>query len=99
MLMLKKKDFEKAGGFDESFDKAFSDISLCLNLRRLGLLNEFDPYAEGISDVPQILLGSDDESYQKDLNTFREKYADELKDGDPYYNANLTKESLDYSVC
>ena len=99
MLMLKKKDFEKAGGFDESFETAFSDISLCLNLRRLGLLNVFDPYAEGISDVSQIILGSDDESYQKDLNTFREKYADELKDGDPYYNANLTKESLDYSVC
>ena len=49
--------------------------------------------------MPQILLGSDDESYQKDLNTFMEKYADELKDGDPYYNANLTKDSLDYSVC
>ena len=99
MLMLKKKDFEKAGCFDESFDKAFSDISLCLNLRRLGLLNVFDPYAEGVSDKAQILLGCDDEAYLKDLEIFKDKYAKELEEGDPYYNANLTKESLDYSVC
>ena len=99
MLMLKKKDFEKAGRFDESFDAAFSDISLCLNLRRMGLLNVFDPYGEGISDKPQILLGGEDEAYKKDLVNFKEKYAKELEAGDPYYNANLTKDSLDYSVC
>ncbi|MBR6383938.1 MAG: glycosyltransferase [Lachnospiraceae bacterium] len=99
MLMLKKKDFEKAGRFDESFENAFSDISLCLNLRRMGLLNVFDPYGEGISDKPQILLGGEDEAYKKDLANFKEKYAKELEAGDPYYNANLTKDSLDYSVC
>ncbi|MBO6089493.1 MAG: hypothetical protein J6P37_04180, partial [Lachnospiraceae bacterium] len=99
MLMLKKKDFEKAGGFDESFDVAFSDISLCLNLRRMGLLNVFDPYGEGISDKPQILLGGEDEAYKKDLANFKDKFAKELEAGDPYYNANLTKDSLDYSVC
>ena len=99
MLMVKKSDFDRCGGFDESFDTAFGDTALCLNLRREGLLNIFDPYAETVSDRQQVLLGSEDETYLKDLALFKEKFAKELKQGDPYYNRNLTKDSLDYSVC
>ena len=99
MLMVKKSDFDRCGGFDESFDTAFGDIALCLYLRREGLLNIFDPYAETVSDKEQILVGSEDEKYLKDLNLFKEKFAQELADGDPYYNKNLTADSLDYSVC
>lgn len=99
MLMVKKSDFDRCGGFDESFDTAFGDIALCLYLRKEGLLNIFDPYAETVSDKEQILVGSEDEKYLKDLNLFKEKFAQELADGDPYYNKNLTVDSLDYSVC
>ena len=97
--MVKKKDFFEAGGFCEDFSEAFSDVSLCLELRRKGLLNVFNPYAEGVSDKTQILIGSDDEAFAKDLALFKEKYASEINAGDPYYNACLTKDSLDYSVC
>ena len=99
LLMVKKSDFEKCGGFGEEYKEAFGDVALCLNLRRAGLLNVFDPYAEGISDKEQILMGIEREDYLDDLMRFRKVFGEELNAGDPYYNTNLTKESLDYSVC
>ena len=99
LFMVKKSDFEKCGGFGEEYKGAFGDVALCLNLRRAGLLNVFDPYAEGISDKEQILMGNEREDYLDDLMRFRKVFEEELNAGDPYYNTNLTKESLDYSVC
>jgi len=99
MLMIKKSDFELSGGFVEDYKIAFSDVALCLDLRRMGRLNVFDPYAEGISDKAQILMGSADEEYADDLKRFKKIYEKEISDTDPYYNKNLTKDSLDYSVC
>jgi len=99
MLMIKKSDFELCGGFVEDYKIAFSDVALCLDLRRMGRLNVFDPYAEGISDKAQILMGSADEEYADDLKRFKKIYEKEISNTDPYYNKNLTKDSLDYSVC
>ena len=99
MLMIKKSDFDSCGGFNEDFKIAFSDVALCLSLRRMNLLNVFDPYAEGISDRTQILMGSDDPAYAEDLKLFKKLYESDLNAADPYYNINLTSESLDYSVC
>ena len=97
-IMVKKKDFMEVGGFDANYTCAFSDVAFCLKLRRKGLLNVFNPYAESINDDYQILMGSDNEFYKKDVARFKEEYAKELKDGDPYYNVNLTREYLDYSI-
>ena len=97
--MIKKSDFELCGGFVEDYKIAFSDVALCLDLRRMGRLNVFDPYAEGISDKAQILMGSTAEEYADDLKRFKKIYEKEISDTDPYYNKNLTKDSLDYSVC
>ena len=99
MLMIKKSDFELCGGFVEDYKIAFSDVALCLDLRRMGRLNVFNPYAEGISDKAQILMGSADEDYADDLKRFKKIYEKEISNTDPYYNKNLTKDSLDYSVC
>ena len=99
LLAVRKSVFEEAGGFPEDYKCAFSDVSLCLKLKRLGYLNVFNPYAKGVSDKPQLLLGSDDSDYQSDLNKFKEEFTEELNVCDPYYNPNLTKETLDYSIC
>ena len=99
LFAIRRSVFEEIGGFDEKYDAAFSDIALCLKLRRKGYLNVFNPYAKGISDKTQILLGSQDAGYLKDLEKFKTEYADELSKCDPYYNPNLTKETLDYSIC
>ena len=98
MLMVKASDFLKVQGFDSNYTIGFSDVAFCLKLRRLGLLNIFNPYAVGICDRGQILLGSEDDFYKKDLSRFLDEFESEIKSGDPYYNVNLTRDSLDYSI-
>lgn len=98
MLMVKASDFLKVQGFDSNYTIGFSDVAFCLKLRRLGLLNIFNPYAVGICDRGQILLGSEDDFYKKDLSRFLDEFESEIKTGDPYYNVNLTRDSLDYSI-
>lgn len=97
-IMVKSFDFVKVNGFDEDYEEAFYDVAFCLKLRKNGLLNVFNPYAEAICDKEQILLGSDKESYKKDLEIFKKSYKKELEEGDPYYNVNLTKDDTDYSI-
>ena len=96
--MVKSTDFVNVGGFDDEYKKAFGDIALCLKLRKKGLLNVFNPYAEGILDAkPEILADTTDE-FEADLTKFKKDFEKELEDGDPYYNKNLTKTDLDYSI-
>lgn len=97
-LMVKAFDFVKVNGFDEEYDEAFYDVAFCLKLRRQGLLNVFNPYAESVCDKEQVLLGSESETYKKDLKLFKKDYAKELEEGDPYYNVNLSKDDTDYSI-
>lgn len=97
-LMVKAFDFVKVNGFDEEYEEAFYDVAFCLKLRRQGLLNVFNPYAESVCDKEQVLLGSESETYKKDLKLFKKDYAKELEEGDPYYNVNLSKDDTDYSI-
>lgn len=97
-LMVKAFDFVKVNGFDEEYEEAFYDVAFCLKLRRQGLLNVFNPYAESVCDKEQVLLGSESETYKKDLKLYKKDYAKELEEGDPYYNVNLSKDDTDYSI-
>jgi len=45
-LMISKKKFEIAGGFDTDFAVSLNDVDLCLKIRQLGYLNVFTPFAE-----------------------------------------------------
>ncbi|MCR4907658.1 MAG: glycosyltransferase family 2 protein [Lachnospiraceae bacterium] len=100
-LMVSKKDFEEAGGFDESFAVALNDVDFCLKLRELGKLNVFTPFAE-LFHYESRSRGSDvngedkerSERYDREAERFREKWRTVLEAGDPYFNPNF---SLDYS--
>ena len=97
-LMVGSADFVEAGKFDENLPDAFSDVALCLELRKKGLLNVFNPYAEAVTDRKPAILDYDSEDYKNGLKYFKEKYKEETKTGDPYYNVNLTKDAFDYSI-
>ena len=100
-LMVKKSDFDKAGGFDEGFAVALNDVDFCLKLRHMGLLNVFTPFSELFHYESRSrgddTDGSDSkraERYDAEAAHFREKWKADLEAGDPYYNPNF---SLDYS--
>ena len=96
------EDFEAVGGFDEEFVVAFNDIDLCMKIRDMGKKIVFTPYAElyhyesksrGLEDTPEKQY-----RFEKEITRFREKWEDQLKNGDPYYSPNLSVTEGDCSL-
>ena len=101
-MMVKKSVYEAVHGFSEELEVAFNDIDFCMKVRELGKLVVYNPYAElyhyesksrGLEDTPEKIR-----RFQKEIATFAEKWPDILKNGDPYYNPNLTLDSQDFSL-
>ncbi len=101
-LMISREDFDSIGGFDERYTVAFNDIDLCLKVREQGKLVVFNPYvtlyhyeskSRGLEDTPEKL-----ERFRTEVEYFQQKWKDILKNGDPYYNVNLTLADGDCSL-
>ena len=102
-LMVKKSKFEEAGGLNEEGLKvAFNDVDFCMELRRCGYKNVYNPYAtlyhyesksRGAEDTPERQA-----RFASEILYFRKKWAKELEEGDPYYNPNLTLDKNDFSL-
>lgn len=94
-LMTRRSVFEEMGGFDEeALPVTFSDIDLCLRMRRAGYLIVYTPYAK--------LYHHESSSRQlsvepRETQTMRERWADVLEN-DPYYNPNLSRRQADFSL-
>jgi glycosyltransferase involved in cell wall biosynthesis len=100
-LMMRKEVFNEVGGFDEEYSLAFSDLDICLKVRKRGYLIVWTPYAElyhyeskthGFEDTPEK-----QERFNKEIELFRKKWGYILENGDPYYNPNLTLDRDDFS--
>jgi len=102
-LMIKKTIFKEVNGLNEKDLKvAFNDVDFCLRVRESGYKNVFTPYAEayhyesvsrGYEDSPEkIKRFKTEESYMK------KRHSKILKDGDPYYNVNLTLENEKFNL-
>lgn len=94
-LMIKKDLYLKHGGLDEeNFAVAFNDVDLCLRLYKDGFLNVYTPYAVAYHYESKSRgydnTGANAERYEKERKAFCDKYADILKNGDPYYNPHFT---------
>lgn len=101
-MLVKKSLYDKIKGLDESFAVALNDVDFCLRLRKLGYLNVFNPYCE-LYHFESKSRGLDDESdravrYNEEAARFREKWKEELEQGDPYYNPNFSLDYSDYSL-
>lgn len=101
-MMVKRADFESVGGFDETFTVAFNDIDLCMKLRKAGKKIVFTPHAElyhyesksrGMEDTPEKQY-----RFEKEITRFKEKWAEILETGDPYYSPNLSVTEGDCSL-
>ena len=96
MLMVKKEDFDKVGGFDENFPVAYNDIDFCIKIRNFGKLVVYDPYIEAYHYESKT-RGYDDTEEKKerlinDSNRLKEKWKDVFSKQDPYFNVNFRKD-------
>lgn len=101
-MMVKKSVYEEVGGLTEGLEVAFNDVDFCLKVNQAGYLVVYNPYAElyhyesksrGLEDTPEKV-----ERFQREIKLFESRWPDILRDGDPYYNPNLTLDSQDFSL-
>ncbi|MCI7794769.1 MAG: glycosyltransferase family 2 protein [Lachnospiraceae bacterium] len=101
-MMSKKSVFEKAGGFSEELAVAFNDIDYCMKVRAQNRLVVYAPYAvlhhyesksRGLEDTPEKIA-----RFNREIAVFAKKWPDILKNGDPYYNPNLTLRKSNFAL-
>ena len=101
-MLTRRSLFEAVGGFDERFSQCFNDVDYCLRLGDQGYRVLYTPFAElyhreslsrGADGHPETLS-----RFEREIALFREKWADWLAKGDPYYNPNLTRSREDFSL-
>lgn len=101
-MMVKKRVFEEVKGLDETLKVAYNDIDLCMKIRQAGYLIVYNPYAElyhyesksrGLEDTKEKI-----ERFHREMDIFKQKWPEILKNGDPYYNPNLSLERCDFGL-
>ena len=101
-MLTKREAFVKAGGFEKELSVAFNDVDLCLRIGQCGYRIVYDPFAElyhdesrtrGPEDTPEKV-----KRFQNEIEYFRTHHLKILKDGDPYYNPNLSLKKWNYSL-
>jgi O-antigen biosynthesis protein len=94
-LMTRREVFNKVHGFDEErLPVTFSDVDLCLKIRRAGYLIVYTPFAR----LYHHESGTRRRSVEPmETGVMRERWA-EILEYDPYYNPNLSRERADFSL-
>lgn len=101
-MMVKKKAFDEVGGLTETLKVAFNDIDFCLKLYEKGYKVVYNPYAEMVhfeskSRGDENTLDKMDR-FNDEIQYFENRWSDILKNGDPYYNSNLSLRYSDFSL-
>ncbi len=102
-LMVERRKYLEAGGFDEELSVAYTDVDLCASLLKKGYYNVclngfYLIHHESFSRK------SDSEEQKRfarlkaEREYFYEKNRDLIINGDPWYNRNLTETELDMGV-
>jgi GT2 family glycosyltransferase len=95
--MTRRAVFEEVGGFDERFAVDFNDVDYCLRVRARGYRVVGTPFAR-LYHFEGASFGSREHVVNPaEINALNERWQDVI-DQDPYYNPNLTRSALDYSL-
>ncbi|MFR1113497.1 MAG: glycosyltransferase family 2 protein, partial [Blautia sp.] len=101
-MLMKREAFEEVGGFTEDLAVAFNDVDLCLKIRQRDWLVVYDPYVE-LYHMESKTRGAEDDKkkvrrFQNEIEYMRSHWLTILKQGDPYYNKNLSLTKWNYSL-
>ncbi len=101
-MMVKRKAFDQVQGLTEELKVAFNDIDFCLKLQEKGYRIVYNPYAE-LYHFESKSRGEENtvtkvDRFNDEISYFEKRWATILKEGDPYYNPNLTLKYNDFSL-
>lgn len=94
-MATKRSVFEQAGGFDEALSVDYNDVDYCLRLMELGYRIVYTPYSRMYHYEGQSLKRK--KQNEAELRLFRSRWSSYLE-ADPFYNINLTRTRLDFTV-
>lgn len=102
-LMVQAKKYWEVNGFDESLKIAYTDVDLCLDLYDKGYFNIVDNdvsllHFESVSRGRDSVDDRKADRLKNERNIFYSKHPWLLKEGDGFYNKNLTKNRLGYDA-
>jgi len=103
LIMVKKTIFKEIDGLNEQNLKiAFNDVDFCLRVQEQGYLNLFTPYCEAYHHE-SISRGAEDnpekiKRFNSEVDYMKERHQKILKEGDPFYNVNLTLTREDFGI-
>ena len=102
-LMLDRKKFDEAGGFDEEFPVAYNDVSLCFRLVELGYYNVVRNdvvliHHESVSRGLDRASAEKEERRSREMQRLYEKHPMFKGGYDPCYNPNLVADRVDFSM-
>jgi ADP-heptose:LPS heptosyltransferase/GT2 family glycosyltransferase len=89
-MLMRRDAFEQAGGFNESHSIINNDVDYCLRARRAGQAVIFTPHANLIHHELASRAQLPDEY---DRGEFQKDWASLLREGDPFFNPNLSQHS------
>ena len=101
-MMVDRKAWEGAGGFNEDLAVAFNDIDFCLKVRREGYLVVYEPNVElyhyesksrGYEDTPEK-----QKRFLSEINYMKAHWSEILTKCDPYYNENFSLNTCNYTL-
>ena len=101
-MMVKKSIYQELSGMDEALAVAFNDVDFCLRVRKRGYLVVYDPFVEMYHHESRS-RGAEDTTekirrFQREIEFMRTRWIRILKEGDPYYNPNLSLKTWNYEL-
>lgn len=99
-MMVSREKYFQVGGFSDKMGVSYNDVDLCVSLYEQGFYNvicnhTFLYHHESLSRGTDVIS---DEKYERLVRERRLFYSrhEWLKKGDPFYNVNLIRASLEY---
>lgn len=89
-MLVRRESFEEVNGFDPDLQVGYGDTDLCLRLRQAGYRCLFTPYARLIHHESATRGYDMADTHPVDTKLFKGRWAEQLAQGDPYYNSNLS---------
>ena len=101
-MMVRASVWDEACGFEEKLTVAFNDVDFCLRIGQLGYLVVFDPYVEMYHDESKTRGAENTKEkvrrFQSEIEYIRSRWTGMIRNGDPYYNKNLSVIKWNYAL-
>lgn len=99
-MLISKEKFQTISGFDPSLENSYTDVDLCLKLRKKGYLIVYTPFAQLYRRESTTLrkINTQNRNISPAKENIMKKRWERVLLKDPYYNPNLSLDNNDCSL-